>query len=171
MYCRPVPFEVEKREQTVSLSCFIPSYFDIWLTDKEQHSWYLILLFSAYLLVHQVYIFQITRWAGKHSWGKCNNCVATAASSRNYYEMSSLPETKVEKFTCKTKSKILLELNRIQFSRIYPKGQRIDSSNYDPMPMWNCGCHMDALNYQTPGHCRNVHICHSSDTFLCLQPF
>ncbi|KAG1709767.1 1-phosphatidylinositol 4,5-bisphosphate phosphodiesterase gamma-1 [Nymphon striatum] len=36
-----------------------------------------------------------------------------------------------------------------KLSRVYPKGQRIDSSNYDPVPMWNCGCQMAALNYQT----------------------
>lgn len=40
--------------------------------------------------------------------------------------------------------------NRIQLSRCYPKGARVDSSNYDPMPMWNVGCQMVALNYQTP---------------------
>lgn len=37
----------------------------------------------------------------------------------------------------------------MQFSRVYPKGQRIDSSNYNPVPMWNSGCQMVALNYQT----------------------
>jgi len=37
----------------------------------------------------------------------------------------------------------------VQFSRVYPKGQRIDSSNYNPVPMWNSGCQMVALNYQT----------------------
>jgi len=36
-------------------------------------------------------------------------------------------------------------------SRVYPKGQRIDSSNYCPIPFWNVGCQMVALNYQTPG--------------------
>lgn len=29
-------------------------------------------------------------------------------------------------------------------------GQRIDSSNYDPILPWSCGAHMLALNYQTP---------------------
>jgi phosphatidylinositol phospholipase C zeta len=37
------------------------------------------------------------------------------------------------------------------FSRVYPKGQRIDSSNYCPVPFWNVGSQMAALNYQTPG--------------------
>ena len=39
------------------------------------------------------------------------------------------------------------------FSRVYPKGQRIDSSNYNPVGFWNVGCQMVALNYQTPGWC------------------
>lgn len=37
----------------------------------------------------------------------------------------------------------------MQFSRVYPKGQRIDSSNYNPVNIWNSGCQMVALNYQT----------------------
>ena len=65
--------------------------------------------------------------------------------------MSSFSETKVEKYLTKSKGKILATYNRNQFSRIYPKGQRIDSSNYDPQLAWNCGCQMLALNYQTPG--------------------
>jgi len=40
---------------------------------------------------------------------------------------------------------------QVQFSRVYPKGQRIDSSNYNPIPLWNSGCQMVALNYQTAG--------------------
>ena len=35
------------------------------------------------------------------------------------------------------------------FSRIYPKGTRVDSSNLDPVPAWSAGNHMVALNYQT----------------------
>ena len=38
-----------------------------------------------------------------------------------------------------------------QFVRTYPSGLRIDSSNYDPHPMWNNGIQMVALNMQTPG--------------------
>ncbi|KAG2467472.1 PLCB4 phosphodiesterase, partial [Polypterus senegalus] len=35
-------------------------------------------------------------------------------------------------------------------SRIYPKGGRVDSSNYMPQIFWNAGCQMVSLNYQTP---------------------
>ena len=72
-------------------------------------------------------------------------------SSPNCLEMSSFPETRVEKWANRFKSRVLIKYNRTQLSRVYPKGQRIDSSNYDPLPSWNCGCHMLALNYQTGG--------------------
>eukprot|EP00605_Chrysophyceae_sp_TOSAG23-4_P000954 GSChrysophyteH1.ASY1.ANO1.1054.1 assembled CDS len=39
--------------------------------------------------------------------------------------------------------------NRSHLSRIYPKGTRIDSSNYIPTPAWAAGAQLVALNYQT----------------------
>lgn len=33
-----------------------------------------------------------------------------------------------------------VQYNKRQLSRIYPAGKRIDSSNYDPIEMWNAGC-------------------------------
>ncbi|KAM7382292.1 hypothetical protein PAMA_012919 [Pampus argenteus] len=41
--------------------------------------------------------------------------------------------------------------NTHQLSRIYPSGQRLQSSNYNPQEMWNGGCQIVALNFQTPG--------------------
>ncbi|KAG8131807.1 hypothetical protein E2320_009707 [Naja naja] len=67
-----------------------------------------------------------------------------------YRDMSSFPETKAEKYVNKIKGKKFLQYNRLQLSRIYPKGQRLDSSNYDPLPMWICGSQLVALNFQTP---------------------
>ncbi|XP_066996227.2 1-phosphatidylinositol 4,5-bisphosphate phosphodiesterase gamma-1 [Anabrus simplex] len=68
----------------------------------------------------------------------------------NHTEMSSFPETKAEKLICQKENKFFLKYHQSQFTRIYPKGHRIDSSNYIPVPMWNSGCQMVALNYQTP---------------------
>lgn len=65
--------------------------------------------------------------------------------------MSSFPETKAEKYVNKIKGKKFLQYNRLQLSRIYPRGQRLDSSNYDPLPMWLCGSQLVALNFQTAG--------------------
>ena len=67
-----------------------------------------------------------------------------------YYEMSSFPETKIEKYASRAKAEYLVKYNRCQLSRVYPKGSRIDSSNYDPMPFWVCGSQVLALNYQMP---------------------
>ncbi|XP_023227625.1 1-phosphatidylinositol 4,5-bisphosphate phosphodiesterase gamma-1-like [Centruroides sculpturatus] len=68
----------------------------------------------------------------------------------NFTEMSSFPETKVEKWISPNNCQFFIKYHENQFSRVYPKGARIDSSNYDPVRMWNCGCQMVALNYQTP---------------------
>lgn len=45
----------------------------------------------------------------------------------------------------------LLRYNKLQLSRIYPKGTRVDSSNYNPQLFWNAGCQLVALNFQTIG--------------------
>ena len=45
----------------------------------------------------------------------------------------------------------LLACSERQLVRTYPKGTRFDSSNYDPMQMWNCGIQLVALNFQYPG--------------------
>ena len=39
--------------------------------------------------------------------------------------------------------------NCSRLSRVYPKGARVDSSNFDPQPMWNAGMQLVALNSQT----------------------
>ena len=83
-----------------------------------------------------------------------NLCITSALSAKiSLAEMFSFPETRVEKMTNRRdKAYQLLRVNQRYFTRIYPKGQRIDSSNYDPVAMWNCGCQLTALNYQTPGN-------------------
>ncbi|XP_028842869.1 LOW QUALITY PROTEIN: 1-phosphatidylinositol 4,5-bisphosphate phosphodiesterase delta-3-A [Denticeps clupeoides] len=51
----------------------------------------------------------------------------------------------------KDSGKLFVRFNSRQLSRIYPSGQRLQSSNYNPQEMWNVGCQMVALNFQTPG--------------------
>ncbi|XP_034031611.1 1-phosphatidylinositol 4,5-bisphosphate phosphodiesterase gamma-2 [Thalassophryne amazonica] len=63
-----------------------------------------------------------------------------------YKEVRSFVENKTPG---KSQTKDFLQYNRKGLSRIYPKGQRVESSNYDPFPMWATGCHMVALNFQT----------------------
>ncbi|GMR36192.1 hypothetical protein PMAYCL1PPCAC_06387, partial [Pristionchus mayeri] len=63
----------------------------------------------------------------------------------SFYEMCSFSESKLEKIL----DKGLVLFNSRQVSRVYPQGSRITSTNFLPIPMWNAGCHMVALNYQT----------------------
>lgn len=71
------------------------------------------------------------------------------ASKRNkYFEMSSFVETKGLD-ALKNSPTEFVEYNKKQLSRIYPKGTRVDSSNYMPQLFWNVGCQMVALNFQT----------------------
>ncbi|XP_035204970.1 1-phosphatidylinositol 4,5-bisphosphate phosphodiesterase eta-2-like, partial [Stegodyphus dumicola] len=69
-------------------------------------------------------------------------------NSWEFNEMTSLSETVALNLGC-TQGTDFVEFNKKHFSRIYPKGTRTDSSNFDPCPFWNLGCQMVALNYQT----------------------
>uniref|UniRef100_A0A3P8Y8P5 Phosphoinositide phospholipase C n=1 Tax=Esox lucius TaxID=8010 RepID=A0A3P8Y8P5_ESOLU len=72
----------------------------------------------------------------------------TSKKINRSYQMSSFVETKaLEQLT---KSPVeFVEYNKLQLSRIYPKGTRVDSSNYNPQLFWNAGCQLVALNFQT----------------------
>ncbi|KAA0725356.1 1-phosphatidylinositol 4,5-bisphosphate phosphodiesterase delta-3-A [Triplophysa tibetana] len=63
-------------------------------------------------------------------------------------EMSSFSESDAVKLI-KESGKLFVRHNTKQLSRIYPSGQRLQSSNYNPQEMWNAGCQMVALNFQT----------------------
>ncbi|XP_045101120.1 1-phosphatidylinositol 4,5-bisphosphate phosphodiesterase gamma-1-like isoform X4 [Portunus trituberculatus] len=77
-------------------------------------------------------------------------CVNFKVERPSPYEISSFPESKMERHI-QTIPKALIDFHRIGFSRVYPKATRVDSSNYNPVPMWNHGCQMVSLNYQTGG--------------------
>ncbi|XP_068169508.1 1-phosphatidylinositol 4,5-bisphosphate phosphodiesterase gamma-2 isoform X2 [Antennarius striatus] len=66
--------------------------------------------------------------------------------SYSHKEIRSFVENKMPG---KSRTKDFLQYNHRALSRIYPKGQRVESSNYDPYPLWALGCHMVALNFQT----------------------
>ncbi|XP_055354504.1 LOW QUALITY PROTEIN: 1-phosphatidylinositol 4,5-bisphosphate phosphodiesterase gamma-1-like [Paramacrobiotus metropolitanus] len=63
--------------------------------------------------------------------------------------MRSFSEIQAEKWLTPGNCKAFLRYNQTCFSRIYPMGARVDSSNYDPTRLWNCGSQMVALNFQT----------------------
>ncbi|KAB7495953.1 1-phosphatidylinositol 4,5-bisphosphate phosphodiesterase [Armadillidium nasatum] len=66
-----------------------------------------------------------------------------------HHNMSSFSETNGLGYL-KTQAIDFVNYNKRQMSRIYPKGARVDSSNYMPQVFWNAGCQMVSLNFQTP---------------------
>ncbi|XP_024429950.2 1-phosphatidylinositol 4,5-bisphosphate phosphodiesterase beta-3 [Desmodus rotundus] len=71
-----------------------------------------------------------------------------ARKRKKCFEMSSFVETKAMEQLTKSPMEFV-EYNKQQLSRIYPKGTRVDSSNYMPQLFWNVGCQLVALNFQT----------------------
>ncbi|RNF00606.1 phosphatidylinositol-phospholipase C [Trypanosoma rangeli] len=67
---------------------------------------------------------------------------------RQPYQCTSLDETKAKKLAL-TKTAKLKAINRHFLTRIYPAGLRFGSSNYDLQTLWNCGCQIVALNWQS----------------------
>jgi len=71
-----------------------------------------------------------------------------AAKKNVSYEMSSFNETTALNHL-KEDPTAFVDYNKRQLSRIYPKGARVGSDNYQPQMFWNIGCQMVALNFQT----------------------
>ena len=66
----------------------------------------------------------------------------------NIWNIASLSENKISSLL-KDKNK-LIKHHQKNFSRVYPAGLRVDSSNYNPMESFFTGCQIIALNFQTP---------------------
>ncbi|NXV75757.1 PLCZ1 phosphodiesterase, partial [Atlantisia rogersi] len=71
-------------------------------------------------------------------------------ANQKCYENNSIGETRAQKFVKHSAQEFVSHTSRF-ITRIYPKGTRTNSSNYNPQEFWNVGCQMVALNFQTPG--------------------
>lgn len=86
-----------------------------------------------------------------------NYCVSTrfedfqvSQQSQKYWHMCSISESQAVKMALQGPEEFVNHNKRF-LSRIYPNGMRVDSSNYNPLDLWNCGCQIVSVNYQTPG--------------------
>lgn len=77
-----------------------------------------------------------------------------AQKKDRHYEMSSMVETQALN-KLKDNPEDFVDYNKKQITRIYPKGTRVDSSNYVPQIYWNAGCQLVALNFQ----CFDIAMC------------
>ncbi|KAM5274386.1 1-phosphatidylinositol 4,5-bisphosphate phosphodiesterase delta-3 [Ctenodactylus gundi] len=66
-------------------------------------------------------------------------------------QVSSLSERKAKKLIHEAGNSFVRH-NVRQLTRVYPLGLRMNSANYSPQEMWNSGCQLVALNFQTPGY-------------------
>uniref|UniRef100_A0A4W5RTU0 Phosphoinositide phospholipase C n=1 Tax=Hucho hucho TaxID=62062 RepID=A0A4W5RTU0_9TELE len=71
-----------------------------------------------------------------------------AKDNLSFYEMSSFKERKAMALA-EESANSYIHHNVDKLSRIYPAGIRTDSSNFNPVPLWNAGCQIVALNFQT----------------------
>lgn len=91
--------------------------------------------------------------------------------STNCCEMHSFNENMVALLAEKHPQEMINSSNS-KFLRSYPKGTRVDSSNYNPMLMWALGIQMVAMNMQKPdfGFHINNGFFKKSDTGYVLKP-
>ncbi|CAF2924330.1 unnamed protein product [Rotaria sp. Silwood2] len=73
---------------------------------------------------------------------------ALAEERNRSFEMSSFSEDRALNIV-REQAKEFLSYNQRQLCRIYPRGTRWESSNFNPYIFWPIGCQMCALNYQT----------------------
>lgn len=71
--------------------------------------------------------------------------------AKTFNHVYSLAENTFDRLCTKnTDNKALLEKhNQRHLMRVYPAPKRIDSSNFNPLPIWRRGAQMAALNWQT----------------------
>ncbi|XP_071495171.1 inactive phospholipase C-like protein 2 [Diadema antillarum] len=73
-----------------------------------------------------------------------------ARQKQCYWELCSFCESVADKFANMSPEDFVSH-NKKFLSRVYPNPSRVDSTNINPQDMWNVGCQIVALNYQTPG--------------------
>lgn len=83
------------------------------------------------------------------------NSFENAREKQAFYEMASFKESKAFNLA-ETSGNAFMHHNMEKLSRIYPAGSRTNSSNYNPVPMWDVGCQIVALNFQTP--CKEMYL-------------
>ncbi|XP_078120799.1 1-phosphatidylinositol 4,5-bisphosphate phosphodiesterase delta-1-like isoform X2 [Sander vitreus] len=83
------------------------------------------------------------------------NSFEDARENQSFYEMSSFKEGKAMKLAEESANSYIRH-NVDKLSRVYPAGSRAGSSNYNPVPLWNAGCQIVALNFQTT--CTNMDV-------------
>ena len=96
--------------------------------------------------------------SSKSQKSKDQNVIGTENSEFDPFQTTSVPETclKLWKFGQNDKQTTLRDWNTNNLNKIYPKAKRVGSSNFNPLPFWNAGYQIVALNYQQSGKFMNL---------------
>ena len=81
-------------------------------------------------------------------------------------DCTSYNEKRAE-FILRSEAQIWAEANKYVFSRVYPGALRLASDNFNPVPFWNAGCQLVALNYQTADFGMRINECKFMDNAKC----
>ncbi|KAF6025334.1 hypothetical protein EB796_016361 [Bugula neritina] len=94
---------------------------------------------------------------------------AQHGQSQKPWHVTSMSDTLVHRLM--ESSSALMEervaCNRHCLARVYPSCSKVDSSNYNPQPMWNCGFQIVALNQQTQGLDTDLNIARFKSNGSC----
>lgn len=79
---------------------------------------------------------------------KLNLTNGVSSKPRTCWDVSSINEKSISKILSNN-AKELVDHHKFTWTRVYPLGTRVDSSNYDPVESFNSGAQLIALNFQT----------------------
>ncbi|XP_035213291.1 inactive phospholipase C-like protein 1 isoform X2 [Stegodyphus dumicola] len=71
-------------------------------------------------------------------------------------DVSSFSEVMASKLS-QFSAEDMVNHNKCFLTHVFPNSSRIDSSNYNPLEYWSCGCQLVAMNYQTAGHMMDLY--------------
>ncbi len=67
--------------------------------------------------------------------------VLSPRPTEGFWELCSLSESSALKLANACPEEFVNH-NKALLTRVYPNGMRVDSSNYNPQDLWNCGCQL-----------------------------
>jgi len=109
-------------------------------TVIEFCNWYLGYIFIVASLVSILllvaWLFQLLCWCW--CWHRAMPCVCILG---HCCEICSLSESAALRMA-NTSPEDFVNHNKTFLTRVYPNRMRVDSSNYNPQDLWNCGCQL-----------------------------
>eukprot|EP01065_Artemidia_motanka_P022632 TRINITY_DN2683_c1_g1_i3.p1 TRINITY_DN2683_c1_g1~~TRINITY_DN2683_c1_g1_i3.p1 ORF type:complete len:781 (+),score=227.26 TRINITY_DN2683_c1_g1_i3:562-2904(+) len=86
---------------------------------------------------------------GRHGLRRSDDASHEPFAAVQLHEICSLADSAFRRRVQDDRGRAAMkDVNRCMFTRVYPAGTRVWSDNHDPVPAWNVGVQMVALNFQ-----------------------